>query len=186
MGKKSLLVSSSKKISSSEDDKKQLSSLLRVLRPKVYITDSSSFKNLVQHLTGNGNGNGNDPIPLPTSSSSSSLSLQPPLLPLHHHLHHDQDHHQIFQGSSSTSVDLSWIDDSPQLNMPFESSPEASMPAPLVDFPQFRDVESWLLEIDQFPNYNYYDHGYAANLPSVNQEVCVYDYEYNYDLSGLI
>ncbi|KAF5949164.1 hypothetical protein HYC85_015121 [Camellia sinensis] len=182
MGKKSLLVSSSKKISSSKDDKKQLSSLLKVLRPKVYITDSSSFKNLVQHLTGNGNGN--DPIPLPTSSSSSSI--QPPLLPLHHHHHHDQDHHQIFQGSSSTSLDLSSVDDSPQLNMPFESSPEASMPAPLVDFSQFRDVESWLLEIDQFPNYNYYDHGYAADLPSVNQEVCVYDYEYNYDLSGLI
>ncbi|KAJ0112906.1 hypothetical protein Patl1_01434 [Pistacia atlantica] len=44
-----------KKISKNPHEKKQLNSLIKVLRPKVYITDSSSFKNLVQELTGNGN-----------------------------------------------------------------------------------------------------------------------------------
>ncbi|KAF3951969.1 hypothetical protein CMV_022425 [Castanea mollissima] len=35
-------------------NERQLQSLIKVLRPKVYITDSSSFKSLVQELTGNG------------------------------------------------------------------------------------------------------------------------------------
>ncbi|KAF5201475.1 hypothetical protein FRX31_008944 [Thalictrum thalictroides] len=38
----------------SKSDKKSVNSLIKVLRPKVYITDSSSFKKLVQELTGNG------------------------------------------------------------------------------------------------------------------------------------
>lgn len=38
--------------STKKSDKRQLSSVLKVLRPKVYITDSSSFKKLVQKLTG--------------------------------------------------------------------------------------------------------------------------------------
>ena len=37
-----------------KDDEKQINSLLKAIRPKVYITDSSSFKRLVQELTGNG------------------------------------------------------------------------------------------------------------------------------------
>ncbi|KAH8509179.1 hypothetical protein H0E87_011083 [Populus deltoides] len=50
MGKK--VSQASMKISKNE--KNQLGSLIKVLRPKVYITDSSSFKRLVQELTGNG------------------------------------------------------------------------------------------------------------------------------------
>ncbi|KAF9682832.1 hypothetical protein SADUNF_Sadunf05G0149200 [Salix dunnii] len=50
MGKK--VSQASMKISKKE--KNQLSSLIKVLRPKVYITDRSSFKRLVQELTGNG------------------------------------------------------------------------------------------------------------------------------------
>ncbi|RDX90505.1 hypothetical protein CR513_27620, partial [Mucuna pruriens] len=42
------------KISKDDHQKHQLNSLIKVLRPKVYITDSSSFKKLVQELTGNG------------------------------------------------------------------------------------------------------------------------------------
>ncbi|XVF31770.1 hypothetical protein REPUB_Repub17cG0020900 [Reevesia pubescens] len=53
MGKKILSQVQAVKISKTSD-KKQLNSLIKVLRPKVYITDSSSFKTLVQHLTGNG------------------------------------------------------------------------------------------------------------------------------------
>lgn len=38
-----------------KDDQKQINSLLKTIRPKViYITDSSSFKRLVQKLAGNG------------------------------------------------------------------------------------------------------------------------------------
>ena len=38
--------------SKTSKNEKQLHSLIKVLRPKVYITDSSSFKQLVQELTG--------------------------------------------------------------------------------------------------------------------------------------
>ncbi|KAL4349599.1 hypothetical protein AHAS_Ahas10G0058100 [Arachis hypogaea] len=50
------------------------SSLIKVLKPKVYITDSSSFKKLVQELTGNNN---------ETASTTITTSLPPPLEPLH-------------------------------------------------------------------------------------------------------
>ncbi|GLT28290.1 hypothetical protein SLA2020_032320 [Shorea laevis] len=53
MGKK--ISQAPAKISKSNIEKKQrVNSLIKVLRPKVYITDSSSFKKLVQELSGNG------------------------------------------------------------------------------------------------------------------------------------
>ncbi|KAG9447977.1 hypothetical protein H6P81_014105 [Aristolochia fimbriata] len=42
-------------------EKKQFNTMLKVLRPKVYITDSASFKRLVQELTGNGRQNPTSP-----------------------------------------------------------------------------------------------------------------------------
>ncbi|KAL1289738.1 hypothetical protein HN51_058128 [Arachis hypogaea] len=47
------------------------SSLIKVLKPKVYITDSSSFKKLVQELTGNNN---------ETASTTITTSFPPPLV----------------------------------------------------------------------------------------------------------
>lgn len=52
MGRK--VSQTSLKISKNDHQNHQFNSLIKVLRPKVYITDSSSFKNLVQELTGNG------------------------------------------------------------------------------------------------------------------------------------
>lgn len=65
MGKKESILKIPKK-NTSEKNKKDFKSWLNVLRPKVYITDSSSFKSLVQQLTGNGR------------TSSSSYSISPP------------------------------------------------------------------------------------------------------------
>ncbi|WCJ44532.1 hypothetical protein M5689_025194 [Euphorbia peplus] len=63
MGKKpSITKTSSSRICKNE--KKQFNSLIEVLRPKVYITNVSNFKTLVQELTGNN-----------TSLSSSSSSI---------------------------------------------------------------------------------------------------------------
>ncbi|MED6218973.1 hypothetical protein PIB30_031529 [Stylosanthes scabra] len=60
---KNLNKKSSHKVSKNhERQQQQLKSLINVLKPKVYITDTSSFKQLVQELTGINNG----------SSSSSS------------------------------------------------------------------------------------------------------------------
>lgn len=89
MGKKVIkqrqaLISSkiSKKDHYSKHQHQEFNSLIKVLRPKVYITDSSSFKNLVQQLTGNGNGN------ITTSTSTSTSTSTPPPV-------HDDDHPQV-------------------------------------------------------------------------------------------
>ncbi|CAK7346665.1 unnamed protein product [Dovyalis caffra] len=58
----------SMKISKNENN--QLRSLIKVLRPKIYITDSSSFKRLVQELTGNGR---TIPSPPPPSKHQTEL-----------------------------------------------------------------------------------------------------------------
>ncbi|OMO85535.1 VQ motif-containing protein [Corchorus olitorius] len=52
MGKKVITHPASAKPSNKNHHEKQLHSLIKVLKPKVYITNSSSFKKLVQELTG--------------------------------------------------------------------------------------------------------------------------------------
>ncbi|KAI9114661.1 hypothetical protein K1719_014359 [Acacia pycnantha] len=68
MGKK--LSEASRKISKNHQKQQQFSSLIKALRPKVYITHSSRFKKLVQELTGNN-------ISATTMSSSSSTLPSP-------------------------------------------------------------------------------------------------------------
>ncbi|KAB2020759.1 hypothetical protein ES319_D07G090900v1 [Gossypium barbadense] len=51
MGKKKVTQPATASLKTSKNEK-QLHRLVKVLRPKVYITDSSSFKQLVQELTG--------------------------------------------------------------------------------------------------------------------------------------
>lgn len=63
MGRK--ISQASPKISKDDPQKHQFKSLIKVLRPKVYITDSSSFKKLVQELTGNGSPTTLSPPPPP-------------------------------------------------------------------------------------------------------------------------
>ncbi|AES70062.1 hypothetical protein MtrunA17_Chr3g0096191 [Medicago truncatula] len=58
MGKKVINQASSLKSSKNIiHEKQQFNNLIKVLKPKVYITKSSCFKKLVQELTGNGNTN---------------------------------------------------------------------------------------------------------------------------------
>ncbi|MBA0590230.1 hypothetical protein Gorai_018944, partial [Gossypium raimondii] len=69
MGKKIISQVKGKISKTSCSDKKPLmNSMIKVLRPKVYIIDSSSFKSLVQELTGN---------PTVSSPSSSSEKMVP-------------------------------------------------------------------------------------------------------------
>ncbi|KAF5731335.1 hypothetical protein HS088_TW18G00012 [Tripterygium wilfordii] len=60
MGKK--VNQKSFRISKNSNQKQQFNSLIKVLKPKVYITDSSSFKGLVQELTGDGGSTTSSPI----------------------------------------------------------------------------------------------------------------------------
>ncbi|CAN0824436.1 hypothetical protein LINGRAPRIM_LOCUS1658 [Linum grandiflorum] len=67
------------------------SSLMSILRPKVYITDTSSFKSLVQELTGRSNYD--DPFPPPAVATSASSCIP--------NLSESQDYADHVEGSSS-------------------------------------------------------------------------------------
>jgi len=163
-----------KKISQSpvkicRNHEKQLHSLIQVLRPKVYITDTSSFKRLVQQLTGN------------ISCSSNASSSPPPTKPDHHVVENvsiiDHTKESSMEAASFASLDhdsselchqITTLEDSTTVNPADDHDHQVDMLA-------YGDLESWLLEIDQpFPFY----HDYAQ----IEKEVSIYDYE----LSGLI
>lgn len=97
--------------SESNKNKKDLNSWIKVLRPKVYITDSSSFKSLVQELTGNGSSS-SLPIP-PTSSSATTATTSPPLPGKAQMVEIQDDYYPQVEPESSTDVTLDVsVDDS--------------------------------------------------------------------------
>ncbi|XVE78508.1 hypothetical protein DITRI_Ditri13aG0150700 [Diplodiscus trichospermus] len=74
MGKKILSQVKVKTCKVSSEKKRLMNSLIKVLRPKVYITDNSNFKSLVQQLTGNGTSD------IPSEALSSSPSFAPQIV----------------------------------------------------------------------------------------------------------
>lgn len=157
-------------------NERQLQSLIKVLRPKVYITDSSSFKRLVQELTGNGSSITSPPtiepdvqlanVPVidikdqkdPESSIEASFASLEYSSELCHQVLLSEELNQVWNPI--------YLDDST-----FEDS-RVNHEVGLLDY---HDLESWLLEMEPLiPFYN--DHAHFE------QEVTIYDYE----LSGLI
>ncbi|KAI3465926.1 hypothetical protein Pfo_022589 [Paulownia fortunei] len=170
MGKKS---SSKTPMKIHKQEKKQhLNSLIKILRPKVYITDSSNFKNLVQELTGNGK---YSPVPSPPPSTSVSLS-PPPFAETHEdHAYQENSLHDLsFDSSSSSSCFSTPLEGSPDLSLP--GSLNYVLENSLASHKMYKDLESMLMEMDS----GSYD--YDACYGMFQQEVCVYDY----DLSTLI
>ncbi|KAM3395843.1 hypothetical protein P3S68_004849 [Capsicum galapagoense] len=196
-----------KKATNSE--KKQFTNLIKLLKPKVYITHSSNFKNLVQQLTGN-NINGSS-----SSSSSSSpiiiSSSPPPPPPRDHHHHHAGDQrmkfvHQYQESSRELSVDSSEgsIPSSNNTNTLHEpcfsllnSNNNNSMGSQEVmdnisEEYYYRNLESWLLEMDSCTTNTSYHHDYDQDhyqyqgygpLMNIHEDVSIDDY--GYDLSTL-
>jgi hypothetical protein len=186
MGKK--VSQTSVKISKKE--KKEFNSLIRLLRPKVYITDCSTFKTLVQDLTGNGSSN------ISITTSSSSHPQQQHKVPVV-----DVEEYQVeperrtsVEVSTDTSFDSSefcnqevfmndqelnqlcyqmYSDDTTTTNILEGSSPSTA--DQLVDMSPFQDLESWLLGSEPFDPFN---NGYGQ----FDQDFSIYDYE----LSGLL
>lgn len=159
---------------------KQLHSLIKFLRPKVYITDSSSFKRLVQELTGNLSSITNSPAPTkPTDlvkrvQSSNTEDLQEPessiegssfaslVSPDDQLCHRETLREEEFNQVSNQMI----LDD-----LTFEISTRNNP----VDLFAYQDLESCLFGIDQpYPFYN--------DLAQIEQGVSIYDYE----LFGLI
>lgn len=123
--------------------------LLKILRPKVYITDCTNFKTLVQQLTGNGNST------LILSSPSPCISQPVDII---------QDH-AYQENNWDLSVDSSCF------SIPLESSPDLRRLETLdCVMENSLDIESLLLEMDPV-SYNY-----DACHVMIQPEVCVYDY----------
>ncbi|KAM1373708.1 hypothetical protein ACFX2I_024375 [Malus domestica] len=191
MGKKVIQQTTSMKIS--KKDNKEFNSLIKLLRPKVYITDNSSFKRLVQDLTGNGASN---PITTP-SSLSHPLENYRPLVEEKKEIPVVVDLEP--EGSVDVSTDASF-DSSELCSQVFmndqefnqlcyqiysddhatttTSSSEGSAEEQLLvdDMLPFQDLEQWL-DLDTVyhePNHDpFFNYGYAQ----LDQQVSIYDYE---------
>lgn len=93
--------------SESNKNKKDLNSWIKVLRPKVYITDSSRFRSLVQELTGNGSSSSLPNPPTTTTTKSPPLPMKPQMVEIQ-----DDYYHQVEpESSTDVTLDVS-VDDS--------------------------------------------------------------------------
>ncbi|OAY26900.1 hypothetical protein MANES_16G083700v8 [Manihot esculenta] len=162
MGKKQSKASS--KISNNE--KKQLNSWIKVLRPKVYITDSSSFKSLVQELTGN---------ETTTTTTTMTTTISKPQTvegKLRVTTTSIEDH-----GDSESSLETSSTFDSSESPNQVLSLPEGPSQSYIEDkgsddlwVNQEGDLESLLLDIDPHPFYGCFSQIYQ-------EQISIYDYE---------
>ncbi|KAF5732502.1 hypothetical protein HS088_TW17G00029 [Tripterygium wilfordii] len=161
----------------SKNEKKQFNGLIKVLKPKVYITDGCNFKRLVQELTGNGSTTSSAP---PQIMPSQTIETSIPVIDI-----------EDPQSSTEESVNASFnpfnacnqVIPNEEINvvnnqMNINSTTcDLSSPMQLESLFNDWDLESWLLETE--PN-SFYT-GYAS-FSQVEQEISVYEYE----LSGLI
>ncbi|KAL1307634.1 hypothetical protein HN51_049533 [Arachis hypogaea] len=178
---KNLNKKSSHKLSKNhERQQQQLKSLINVLKPKVYITDTSSFKQLVQELTGINNG-------------SSSSSFEQTIIGSE-----VQRNHPDIDTSFEASVETEATTNSPSelcysavpilndeefdqvcnqmmfMEDVFLENTIASTQNP-VPFSTYQNLESLLFDVE--PTHQFYN-----SYEQIDQGVSIYDYE----LSGLL
>lgn len=148
-----------------EKRQKHKDNLIKILRPKVYITHSSNFKNLVQQLTGNIN-----------ETYSSPITSPPPPNPIYEvppfaaeQTEYDHIHDALYD-----QVDLSsYFSSSPvsQNSYVMENALDHS-------YSNYKDIESMLMTEMESDSCEY-----DACFGMFQEEVCVYDH---YGLSTLI
>lgn len=175
--------------SPSKEEKQRFSNSIRALRPRVYITDTSKFKTLVQELTGNGKGSSSC-ISSPPEGSSPQDIQEAPFIGIEDQEHDDRessletisvegyvhnsfdlckvfqtDHHQEVSQVHSYNqqaymADISAFGD--HLSLPMDQQE---------DFLAYHDLESWLLSTEEPCSSSY--NGYYAQT---QQQVNIYDY----------
>ncbi|KAI5662095.1 hypothetical protein M9H77_21418 [Catharanthus roseus] len=163
MGKKLSQAASTKisKPTTSTDHKKKLNNLIQVLRPKVYITDSSNFKNLVQQLTGNPSSSlispNNPPppsLPSPPPPPLPSIFIQDqvPIIEI------VQDFDSSLDNSSSSETIFNVLE-----TTTYSSSSSSS---DQYYFPPnyYGEIESWLLQIDDDNDSSSGSYNYGSNI----------------------
>ncbi|KAL3715203.1 hypothetical protein ACJRO7_007008 [Eucalyptus globulus] len=197
MGKKVMVSeASSRKVSKNHEKKTQphhqhhqLHSLIKVLKPKVYITDASSFKRLVQKLTGNAASNPSVPSSpnlilnsCPETASEGSVQILAPMaLPVE-----CQDHNHGDSRSTRVEVQVPVIEssqitgnvDHPASMVGLEDldsqiTGNVDHPASMVGL---EELEAWLLEDVNHLAVPFCESSYYYDHP---QEVSIYDYGFS-------
>ncbi|MED6186149.1 hypothetical protein PIB30_064041 [Stylosanthes scabra] len=190
MGKKIIQTPSAKISKKNNHQKKQnnnnFSSLIKVLKPKVYITDASSFKKLVQELTGN---NLNENVPSAKITTFSS-SLEPLYMVDDKNLNLNSLSNIEEEETSKNSFEISSLSLSPSCyyaptmnheDMVYGESAITDMQKSLENIIAYQNLESVLFD-DTDPNQYQYDECCAQIYEQQQVDLSIYDYE----LYGLI
>ncbi|KAK3183396.1 hypothetical protein Dsin_030682 [Dipteronia sinensis] len=147
--------------------KQQLNHLIKVLRPKVYITDTSNFKSLVQQLTGNINATSSSSLSPPSSQSS-------PLDRTEVVLHVEDDHHHI-QGGDHVDHQLPQQSNN---NYRAEEANSSSFEASVDNdsFDQLCDINVNMLSSLEAENYNRVQLNDISSSSSMNEQCSSWDW----------
>ncbi|MED6136349.1 hypothetical protein PIB30_055324 [Stylosanthes scabra] len=191
---KNLNKKSSHKVSKNhERQQQQFKSLINVLKPKVYITDTSSFKQLVQELTGINNGSSSSTPPFEQTMFENSPDLTIDSEVQRNHPDSDTSFEASVETEATTnsppSDELCYSTTFPMVNdeeldhvcnqMVFmddvflEDTTIASTQN-LDPFSAYQNLESLLFDVEPNQLYNSY--------AQIDQGVSIYDYE----LSGIL
>lgn len=177
MGKK--LNQASLKITKKE--KQEFNSLIKVLRPKVYITDSSSFKKLVQELTGNRTSTTtSSPTPLEQKMVENSTQIEAEALRDHTETSVEVSVSTEATTSSSHESCYTALMDNEfnqvcnQICLEDTVLEDSVAGLPLDHLWAYQNLESLLCGDELYPFFNCY--------AQIEQDVSIYDYE----LSGLL
>ncbi|KAL3754852.1 hypothetical protein ACJRO7_002016 [Eucalyptus globulus] len=171
----SLKISKHQKKHQRRQQQQQFNSLIKVLKPKVYITDTFGFKKLVQELTGNGRKSEHDGLLLICPESSTKVITAPEMKDHHHHHHHPHEgddssdqylsnqassptfldgasNRQVFDQTYSFEGELITLEHSTSNSEPMVDSLSPSV-ASVSESPSFssEDLESWLLDMEITP-----------------------------------
>lgn len=173
MGRK--ISQASPKISKDEPQKHQFKSLIKVLRPKVYITDSSSFKKLVQELTGNGSPTTLSPPPLEPNMVQSC-----PFIGTESHGDPETSCDDVSVSPDANSPELYDALMNEEFNqvcnqLSLDGLAFQESVANIDHLLAYQNFESLLFDVEQNPLYSCYEQ-------MVQPDVSIYDYE----LSGLL
>lgn len=172
------------KISKVDHQKHQFNTLIKVLRPKVYITDSSSFKKLVQELTGNGSSNNTLSPPPLEPNMVENFPLNIGTEPHESDLQTSPDDVSISPEATSNSPELccdALMNEEfnlvcNQLCLDDLAFQQDSVTNQSIDhFLAYQNLESLLLDVESNPLYNCYEQ-------MMQPDVSIYDYE----LSGIL
>ncbi|GMI76275.1 hypothetical protein HRI_001296800 [Hibiscus trionum] len=151
---------------------KQLHSLMNVLRPKVYITDSTSFKQLVQELTGYRQSRITDiPEEVETVPVMENIEIAAPSI-------------TATSLDSSSCTQTFQLEEINQESGPMQTADQhmsmfyhepLSVSQGHTDWSAYQNIESWLFDTDDHEPYSWYT---GSSL--IEQETSLSDYELLY------